>query len=51
MKLISKKDSPILSCAMMPDIDILITSDKEFWNLECDGVMILSPAEARKKLL
>lgn len=51
MKLVSKKDSPILACAMLPEIDVLVTSDKEFWNLDCDEVLILSPAKAKKKLL
>lgn len=29
-KLINEKDSPILACAMLKDIDILITGDKGF---------------------
>lgn len=30
MQMISEKDSPVLACGMLPDIDYLLTSDKEF---------------------
>lgn len=48
---ISDKDAPILACAMLDDIDYLITSDKEFYEIECKKTDILSPREARKVLL
>jgi len=46
---ISDKDAPVLACGMLPDIDCLITSDKEFWEIKSDKVTILSPKTARKK--
>ncbi len=48
---ISKKDAPILACAMLPDIDYLISSDKEFWEVKCKKAKVLSPKGARKILL
>jgi predicted nucleic acid-binding protein len=51
MKLISGKDAPILACGMLPDIDYLVSSDKEFWNVHTLEISILSPKEAREKLL
>ena len=48
---ISDKDSPILACGMLPDIDYLLTSDKEFWALRLKEVIILSPKEAKEKLI
>lgn len=50
-KMISDKDAPILACGMLPDIDYLITSDKEFFEVKSDKITILSPRKARKKLL
>ena len=50
-KMISDKDAPILACGMLEDIDHLITSDKEFWDITHKDVSILSPKEARKKLI
>lgn len=50
-KLISDKDAPILACGMLPDIDHLISSDKEFWDVYTSEISILSPKEAREKLL
>ena len=41
MQLISKKDAPILACAMLPDVDVLLASDKEFLDIECDRVVII----------
>ena len=49
--IISDKDAPIIACGMLPDIDYLISSDKEFWNLKSKEIIILSPSDARKKLL
>ena len=51
MKCISKKDAPVLACGMLPDIDYLLTSDKEFGCIELDLVVILTPLEAEKVLL
>lgn len=48
---ISDKDSPILACGMLPDIDYLLTSDKEFWVLKIKDLQIISPNEAKKNLL
>lgn len=48
---ISKKDAPILACAMLPDIDYLIASDKEFWRVDCEKAKVLSSKMARKILL
>ena len=42
-KMISDKDAPILACGMLPDIDYLITSDKEFFEVKSDKITILSP--------
>ena len=50
-KYISDKDSPILACGMLPDIDYLLTSDKEFWGLKIKDVKIITPKEAKEKLL
>ena len=49
--MISDKDSPIIACGMLYDIDYIISSDKEFLNVRSTKVKILSPKEARKKLL
>ena len=50
-KKISKKDSPILACSMLKDIDYLITSDNEFHEIKCDEVEILTPKKARDILI
>ena len=50
-KYISDKDSPILACGMLPDIDYLLTSDKEFWPLKIKDVKIITPKEAKEKLI
>lgn len=50
-KMISKKDAPILACGMLPDIDYIVTSDKEFFEIEIDDVSILSPNEIDDILL
>lgn len=50
-KLISDKDAPIIACGMLSDIDYLISSDKEFWNIHSEDITILSPENARNKLL
>ena len=49
-KLISDKDAPILACSILPDIDYLLTSDKEFWDLELKGITVLSPKDAKELL-
>ena len=50
-KKISKKDAPILACGMLSDIDYLVSSDKEFFEIESDKVSILSPNEIDEILL
>ena len=49
--MISDKDAPIIACGMLPDIDYLISSDKEFWDVQSKEILILSPQDARKQLL
>jgi len=51
LKNISDKDAPILACAMLSDIDYLITSDKEFWEIKIPEINVLSPKEAQNKLI
>jgi len=48
IKLISKKDAPVLACGMLSDIDYLLSSDKEFGAVDTDRVNILTPKEAEK---
>lgn len=43
-KLISLKDSPVLACGMLNEINYLLTSDKEFFNLKMKK--IISPNDA-----
>ena len=50
-KMISKKDAPILACGMLPDIDYIVSSDKEFFEIETDDASILSPNEIDEILL
>jgi len=50
-ELISGKDAPILACAMLPDIDCLVTSDKEFLRIDAPEVNILSAKDAVKQLI
>jgi predicted nucleic acid-binding protein len=50
LKRISPKDSPILACAMLPKIELLITSDSEFLKLSLDDIMILSPRDAYERI-
>ena len=50
-KFISDKDSPILACGMLSDIDYLLTSDKEFWSLKIKNVKIITPKEAKEKFI
>ncbi len=44
IELISLKDSPVLACGMLDEIDYLLTSDKEFLNLKLKK--IISPKDA-----
>lgn len=48
---ISDKDSPILACGMLPDIEYLLTSDKEFWDLKIKDIKIITPKEAKEQLI
>lgn len=41
-KIISKKDAPVLACGMLSEIDYLLTSDKEFFEIETSKVKIIS---------
>jgi predicted nucleic acid-binding protein len=45
IKLISGKDSPILACGMLPDVDYLLTSDKEFWKIKNEKVQVINPED------
>lgn len=47
---ISNKDAPILAAGMLKDIDYLITSDKEFHNINPDKVTIIKPENTEKIL-
>ncbi|MBS3968800.1 MAG: putative toxin-antitoxin system toxin component, PIN family [Clostridia bacterium] len=40
-----KEDLPILVSALLSDVDILITGDKDFFELEIDKPEIISPRE------
>lgn len=40
-----KKDAPVLYSSIMADIDILITGDKDFENLDIEKPIILTPSE------
>lgn len=44
-----KKDLPILVSAILGDIDILITGDKDFARIEIDRPEILTPREFVEK--
>ena len=43
------KDTPILAAAIYEDVDVLITGDKDFSNLDIDRPEILTPAEFLSK--
>lgn len=40
-----EKDKPILASAMLADVDIIITGDKDFYDLEIERPEILSPTD------
>jgi len=40
-----KKDTPILAAAILSDVDVLITGDDDFSEIEIDRPEILTPAE------
>jgi len=40
-----KKDKPILYSAVLADVDILITGDKDFYEVDIERPEILSPSE------
>ena len=46
-----EKDYPILYTAMIEDVDIFITGDKDFAEIEVDRPEILTPAEFIEKYL
>ncbi len=39
------KDYPVLYTAILEDVDILVTGDSDFWDLNVDKPEILTPAE------
>lgn len=43
------KDFPVLYSSIMADVDVLITGDKDFDNLDLEKPEILTPAEFLKK--
>ena len=43
------KDAPVLFSSIMSDVDILITGDKDFENLDIEKPEILSPTEFLEK--
>ncbi len=45
------KDYPVLYTAMIEDIDILITGDKDFSDIDIEKPEILSPTEFMEKYL
>lgn len=45
------KDYPVLYTAMIEDIDILITGDKDFSDIDIEKPEILSPIEFMEKYL
>lgn len=47
---ISDKDAPVLACGMLPDVDLLVTSDREFEQVSLETVHIVFPDEARNLL-
>jgi putative PIN family toxin of toxin-antitoxin system len=44
-----EKDKPILASAILADVDILITGDKDFYDIEIERPEILSPANFLEK--
>lgn len=45
------KDYPVLYTAIVEDVDVLITGDKDFANIEIEKTEILTPTEFIKKYL
>jgi putative PIN family toxin of toxin-antitoxin system len=46
-----RKDLPILVSAILSEVDILITGDKDFWEVGIDKPEIFNPIEFTKKFL
>ena len=44
-----EKDKPILASAILADVDILITGDKDFYDISIERPEIFSPADFLKK--
>jgi len=44
-----ERDTPILVTAILDDIDILVTGDKDFYNVDIERPEILSPADFLEK--
>jgi predicted nucleic acid-binding protein len=48
-KIRDEKDYPILYTAIIEDVDILITGDKDFLNIDVEKPEILTPAQFLEK--
>jgi putative PIN family toxin of toxin-antitoxin system len=44
-----EKDKPILASAIVADVDVLITGDKDFYDVDIERPEILSPADFLEK--
>jgi predicted nucleic acid-binding protein len=45
------EDYPVLYTAIIEDVDILITGDKDFANIEIENIEILTPSDFMDKYL
>lgn len=45
------KDYPVLYTAIIEDVDVLITGDKDFSDIELDRPKIMTPGEFTEKIL
>jgi putative PIN family toxin of toxin-antitoxin system len=44
-----EKDKPVLAAAILADVDIIITGDKDFYGIDIERPEILSPADFWKR--
>jgi putative PIN family toxin of toxin-antitoxin system len=44
-----KKDRPLIAAAILSDIDILITGDKDFYSVDMERPLVLKPADFLEK--
>jgi predicted nucleic acid-binding protein len=49
--MVSRKDAPVLAAAMHPDVEYLLTSDKELQNIDTRKVKVLDVKQARELFL